>query len=63
MDFLLKKFKEGKELYKENPFIGPCINLGWEKLEKYYNLTNRSPVYITAMVLCPAIKWGYFQKN
>jgi hypothetical protein len=63
MDFLLEKFEEGKELYKENPFIGPCINSGWERLEKYYNLTDRSPVYIAAMVLCPAIKWGYFQKN
>jgi hypothetical protein len=60
MDFLLEKFEDGKALYKENPFIGPCINSGWEKLDKYYNLTNRSPVYITAMVLCPVIKWGYF---
>ena len=60
MDFLLEKFEDGKALYKENPFIGPCINSGWEKLDKYYNLTDRSPVYIAAMVLCPAIKWGYF---
>jgi hypothetical protein len=63
MDFLLEKFEDGKALYKDNPFIGPCINSGWEKLDKYYNLTDRSPVYIAAMVLCPAIKWGYFQAN
>jgi hypothetical protein len=63
MDFLLKKFEDSKTLYKENPFIGPCLNSGLEKLDKYYNLTNRSPVYIAAMVLCPAIKWSYFQAN
>jgi hypothetical protein len=30
------------------------INHGWMKLNKYYELTDRSPAYIAALVLHPA---------
>lgn len=33
------------------------------KLDKYYGLTERSPVYSTAMILIPSQKWTYFEDN
>jgi len=63
MDFLLKQFEAGKILYKDDKYMSPCCNSGWEKLEKYYSLTDRSPVYIAALVLCPQSKWDYINDN
>jgi hypothetical protein len=63
MDFLLEQFEEGKKQYKDDMFMGPCCNSGWAKLEKYYSLTDRSPVYIAALVLCPQWKWEYIDGN
>lgn len=63
MDFLLECFEEWKKTHALDPFIGPCCNAGWKKLEKYYALTDRSPAYIAAMVLCPAQKWQYIEEQ
>jgi len=35
------------------PVSIPCIDAGWRKLRKYYLLTERSPAYTAAIVLCP----------
>lgn len=63
MDFLLEKFEYAKQEYKDDIYMGPCCNAGWAKLDKYYGLTDRSPIYITALVLCPQWKWTYFESN
>lgn len=63
MDFLLEKLEQAKVQYKEDEFLGPCCNASWDKLEKYYSLTDRSPVYIAALILCPQWKWTYFEEN
>ena len=33
---------------------------GWTKILKYWNRTERSPVYIAVIVLDPTLKWSYF---
>jgi hypothetical protein len=43
--------------------MSPCCNSGWAKLDKYYSLTERSPVYIAALVLSPQWKWEYIDNN
>jgi hypothetical protein len=53
MDFLLEQFETAKETYVSDPFMSPCYDSGWAKLDKYYSLTERSPVYIAALVLSP----------
>ena len=53
MDFLLERFENAKIEYADDPFMGPCCNAGWAKLDKYYSLTERSPGYIASMVLVP----------
>jgi hypothetical protein len=63
MDFLLEQFEQGKLFYIDDTFMGPCCNSGWSKLDKYYSLTERSPVYIAALVLCPQSKWQYIEDN
>lgn len=39
------------------------INLGWEKLDKYYRLLDETPIYCTALALHPAFRWGYFENE
>ena len=63
MDFLLERFENAKIEYADDPFMGPCCNAGWAKLDKYYSLTERSPAYIASMVLVPWQKWSYFEDN
>jgi hypothetical protein len=53
MDYLLEKLEGAKMQYKDDAYIGPCCNASWAKLDKYYGLTERSPVYTVALILCP----------
>jgi len=39
-----------------------AINAGWEKLNKYYCMTEQSPAYAAAVVLNPTMKWQWFTK-
>ena len=59
MDYILDRFKAMKEQYKDNPIMTSMVNSGWSKMEKYYNLTDKSPAYIIALVLNPSMKWTY----
>ncbi|PMB63344.1 hypothetical protein BM221_010815 [Beauveria bassiana] len=63
MDFLLEQFETAKETYANDSFMSRCCNSGWAKLDKYYSLTDRSPVYIAALVLSPQWKWDYIDNN
>ena len=33
------------------------INLGWQKLDHYYTLTDSTPIYRAAVFLHPCMKW------
>jgi hypothetical protein len=63
MEWVLEHFERGKVEYAEDLFLLPCINMGWMKLNKYYGLTNKSPAYVSAVVLDPAQKWSYFEEQ
>jgi hypothetical protein len=63
MDYMLEVFEAKKDEFKDDPVIGPCINSGWSKLDKYYSLTSDSPVSTAALVLNPAFKWEYIGKT
>ena len=62
MDFLLQHFEDAKTTAIKNndPIIVACIETGQAKLNHYYNLTDRSPVYIAAIALNPKWKFEYF---
>jgi hypothetical protein len=59
MDFILERFEQSKDEYKDDPIMAPMFNSGWAKMEKYYALTDESPAYIAALVLRPSYKWNY----
>jgi hypothetical protein len=63
MDYILELFETKKVEFKDDPVLGPCINSGWSKLVKYYEKTSDSPAYVAALVLNPAYKWEYIDKN
>jgi hypothetical protein len=56
IEWVLKHFERGKVEYAEDLFFSPYINIGWIKLNKYYGLTDKSPAYVSAVVLDPAQK-------
>lgn len=38
------------------------VNLGWKKPDEYYQETDRSPVYVAAVILHPFLKWKWLEK-
>jgi hypothetical protein len=64
-ELLLSKLEEFKQLATEFPDFEQFrvnINLAWEKLDKYYNLLNETPIYYTALALYPAYRWNWFDE-
>ena len=63
MDFLLQHFEGAKAsaIAQQDPLFVACIEAGWVKLNHYYSLTDRSPVYVAAIVLNPRWKFDYFE--
>ena len=63
MDFLLGTLESGRKRKDwKSKEIHPAIETAWEKLDKYYKLTDQSPVYAAAVVLDPRWIWAYFKK-
>jgi hypothetical protein len=44
-------FEYARDKYKSDPYMSPCCNAGWAKMDKYYSLTDNSPAYVAALVL------------
>ncbi len=61
--------RNAKEAVQKKPstpdivHISNYINSCWAKLQKYYALTDESPVYAAAIVLNPEYKFDYFKVN
>lgn len=39
------------------------VQLGWEKLDEYYSLTDDSPAYVASICLHPRYKWKWIEKK
>ena len=63
LDFILGKFEDGKAKFKDHLLLSKMFNSGWSKLNKYYQLTEETPVYVAALVLNPRFKWQYINNN
>ena len=59
MDFLVEHFKQQKEEYKNNPQMTSRVLASWFKFDKYYQLTDDSPIYAAAVLLNPALRRSY----
>ncbi|PWI64137.1 hypothetical protein PCL_12103 [Purpureocillium lilacinum] len=65
-EFLLEVLEDYKQLAAEMPdpeHFRVNINLGWEKLNKYYSGLDETPIYYAALALHPAFRWGYFENE
>ncbi|KID81255.1 restless-like transposase [Metarhizium guizhouense ARSEF 977] len=65
-EFLLEVLEEYKQLASGMPdaeHLRININLGWEKLNKYYCSLDETPIYYMALALHPAFRWGYFENE
>lgn len=59
MDFLVEHFKQQKEEHKNNSRMTSRILASWFKFDKYYQLTDDSPIYAVAVLLNPALRRSY----
>lgn len=62
MDFLSEWFENAIKTCENHPFMLERLHAGYDKLSKHWNMTERSPAYIAAIVLDPTVKWNYFDK-
>jgi hypothetical protein len=63
MEYLLEHLEAMKERYEYHPDIHfrTNINLGWSKIDEYYNRTKESPAYVASLVLHPQYKWQWIE--
>jgi hypothetical protein len=47
----------------KDQYLHNSLQLGWEKLDKYYRLTDDTSAYIAAVALHPRFKWRWIQKK
>jgi hypothetical protein len=64
MEILLHHLEAAKQDYEHLGYdhITVCINNAWKLLDRYYNLTETSPVYVAAVVLNPQLKWSFLEQ-
>ena len=61
IDFIMAQFKDGRAQYQNDTIMAPLYQNGWEKIKKYYHLTDESSAYTAAIVFHPGYKWQYVQ--
>lgn len=64
-EFLMAKLEEYKAVAADYPnpqHFRININLGWQKLNKYYTILDETPIYYVAFALHPAYRWGWFEE-
>ncbi|KAH7485923.1 hypothetical protein FOMA001_g3995 [Fusarium oxysporum f. sp. matthiolae] len=65
-EFLMAKLEEYKAFaadYPDPEHFRININLGWQKLNKYYTILDETPIYYVALALHPAYQWGWFEEH
>lgn len=62
LDWLLSTLEDLKRTLPRNHFKA-CVNLGWKKLDKYYNLSDRTAAYRLAIFFHPCFKRRWFERH
>jgi hypothetical protein len=62
-DYILALFERYKVEYKDDLTFAIMFNSGWKKMNKYYELTDKSLAYIAAIILYPGRKWRWTEKH
>jgi hypothetical protein len=62
-DYILAIFESHKDEHKDNSTFAIMFNSGWKKMNKYYELLDKSPVYAAAIILHPGRKFKWIKKH
>jgi hypothetical protein len=62
-NYILSLFERFKTNYKDDPVFVLMFNSRWAKMDKYYKLTDKTLVYMAAIVLYPLRKWKWIDKH
>jgi hypothetical protein len=62
MDYLLTYLETRRNQPGSSHFM-VCFNLGWKKLQKYYQITDLNPSYIMAVFLNPHYRQMWFEDH
>jgi hypothetical protein len=63
MEFLIQHYKEMKEKFYNNPHISARLMSSWFKFDKYYQLSDDTPVYAAAVLLHPSLRKKVLSDN
>ena len=63
VELLLQHLEKMKQEYRDQSLLSTSINLAWSKLNKYYQLMDKVPVYAAALFLHPSYRFNYFKKH
>ena len=63
MDFLIEHVKEMQQEYASNTDLSASLLTMWFAFNKYYTLTDKTPVYAAALLLSPTLRRGYIDKS
>ncbi|KAG7410316.1 Zinc finger BED domain-containing protein RICESLEEPER 2 [Fusarium oxysporum f. sp. raphani] len=63
MDILFLQFENAKVKYAGNARMVHSIHMGWWVLSKYYEESDRNPIYATALLLHPEKRRRYFDRH
>ncbi|KAL6406035.1 restless-like transposase [Ilyonectria robusta] len=65
-EFILEQLERFKDIAKDFPdpeHFRININLGWQKLNEYYEILSETPIYYAGLALHPAYRWKWFERN
>ncbi|PNP52918.1 hypothetical protein FNYG_15795 [Fusarium nygamai] len=65
-EFLLEQLERFKDIAKDFPdteHFRININLGWQKLNEYYEILSETPIDYAGLALHPAYRWKWFERN
>ena len=62
MEFLIRHFTQMREKFKGNARITVRLIAAWYKFDKYYELSDNTPVHAAAALLHPQLREAYLRK-
>ncbi|KAJ9653152.1 hypothetical protein H2201_009173, partial [Coniosporium apollinis] len=63
MDFVIHRFKQSEARFAPNPHLVSSIRTGWYAFDKWYQKTDSVPAYAAALLLNPARRWQYLERQ
>ena len=60
LEFLTEHLEQARLNYTGNLYMRERVKRAWEKLDKYYGISDKLIAYISATVLNPLFKWQWF---